>query len=139
MAQTVHLFTGMTKWAKVYKPDEKYGKYSLNFYPKDDADRKAIKATGIKNNTKEDDDGFYYVFRSEKAPTVVDNKGEEFDQIIGNGSTITVKLGVESFTSAKWGKVVRSTLLGVKVEELVEYVPDNRDDDEASETPKMPF
>lgn len=134
-----YYYSGKVKWAKVYKPDEKYGKYSLNFYPTTPEEVKEIKATGIKNGTKEDEDGVYYVFRSDTAPVVVDKDGQAFNDLIGNGSTCKVKLAVEQFTSKKWGKVVRSALAGVQVEDLVVYEKPDTDGTFDGVKPKLPF
>lgn len=89
-----YVFEGIVKWAKVFKPDAKYGKYSLQFYPTDEV-RKEMKPVfaGTKTALKEDDDGFFYTigrdpdsFRSPGKPVVVDAAGNEFKRLIGNGS-----------------------------------------------------
>jgi hypothetical protein len=56
-------FEGTCKWAKVYTPDEFRGasNWTIDFYPKDDNEVKAIKATGIQGNFKQDADGLSYI------------------------------------------------------------------------------
>lgn len=127
MAKQTYFFTGKFKWAKLQSPDQKYSTYSLQFYPKSDEDRRAIKATGTKCNAKEDDDGWFYTFRNPEKPEVIDNKGEVVTALVGNGSEGSIKILVESFESPKWGKVVRTRLLGVKLDKLIEYVPEKKE------------
>lgn len=116
-----YTFEGEVSYAFIIKPN-RYGKYSMNFYPKSDADRKAVKATGLRNSVKEDDRGFYYTFRSEIAPSVTDSKGEPVKDFIGDGSSVKATLTVERFTSATHGEITRGKLVGVVVTNLVPYV-----------------
>lgn len=129
---TAHYFTGPCKWAKVYKPDEKFNKYSIDVLL--DMDQfTALKALKVKNNGKPgavgtaEDGKMWVVFRrkgEDGPPTVVDAQGMPFTESIGNGSEVTVKFEVESFISKKWGTVVRSSLLSVMVNKYVKYDPD---------------
>lgn len=130
LAKKIYTFTGKIAWAhKLFIEDEKYGGYPVSFYPKDDADRRAIKATGIKNEVKEDDGeksgvaGWYYNVRGKEQPVVVDADGNPWDEDtpIGNGTVATIALEVETFKSRKWGEITRSTLRKVRIDELVEY------------------
>lgn len=120
MAKQEYTFRGKAKWAQVYKQSQ-YEDYRLNFFP-DDATRKAIKATGTKCGIKDDKDGdgLYYTFRSKIKPPVVDKEGKPFTALIGNGSTVSIQLSVEDFTS-QYGPNSRTVLLGVVVEEHVPY------------------
>lgn len=145
MASQDFYFEGMFKWARVHTPqtfsngDKVYG---LSFYPKDDATRRALKATGIRNEIKEDDDGFFVQLRrkaEDGAPMVTDPEGNKIDKLVGNGSRGKVKLNVEEFVSTKYGKVVRSTLVGVIVSELVEYNPEPKAEAPAEKPADVPF
>lgn len=106
--------------------------WTMNFYPPTAADRKAIKATGIKNDVKEDDgeksgiEGLYYVFRSKEQYPIVDSNGTPLEKLVGNGSEGEITLEVETFVSPKHGPQARSKLLAVKVENLIEYVPEEK-------------
>lgn len=126
-----HYFSGEVKWAKVYKPDEKYEKYSVDVLL-DMKQYKEMKDLGLKNGGKPDDSGKMWVtFRRNKddgAPAVVDASGASLSTPIGNGSECTIKLGVETFTSPKYGKITRSTLESVRVDKLVIYDPEKKEE-----------
>jgi hypothetical protein len=121
-----YTFSGKIAWASVTKPN-KYDKFSLNFYPQGGEDRKAIKATGIRNGIKEDDgaksgvEGFFYVFRSEAQPSVTDSDGNPVTVLIGNGSEADITISVEKFNTKDYGEVTRSKLVSVVVTKLIPY------------------
>lgn len=56
-------FEGTVNWAKVFEPDEFRGakNWTIDFYPKNEAEQKAIIATGIQGKFKEDKDGKSYI------------------------------------------------------------------------------
>lgn len=122
-----YTFEGMFKWAQVQRPDRKYGDYRLTFYPADAPTRKAIKETGTQCHVKEDDDGFFYSFKSEIQPAVTDAQGNPITALVGNGSKGVVRIMVEKFTSAKYGEIARTKLTGVVVTDLIEFVPKTQD------------
>lgn len=121
-----YTFSGKIAWAFVSKPNS-YGKFSLNFYPKDGEDRKAVKATGIRNGIKEDDgsksgvEGFFYVFRSDAAPSVTDSNGDPVTVLVGNGSEADITISVEKFMTKDYGEVTRSKLVSVVLTTLIPY------------------
>lgn len=121
MAIQEYEFEGTVKWAQVQRPDKKYGDYRLQFYPGDADTRKAVKATGTMCKVKEDDDGFFYTFRSEIQPSVTDAAGNPFAQLIGNGSSAAVRITVEKFVSQQHGDVARTKLKAVIVTKLIPY------------------
>ena len=122
MAIKTEYFNGVCKWAKVYKPDEKYGKYSIDVLLDMDQFTK-LKALKVKNNGKPEDGKMWVTFRaSSDAPSVTDASGASITDSIGNGSEVTIKLTVEDFVSQKWGNVVKSNLEAVRVDKLVVYV-----------------
>lgn len=128
MATKVEYFSGECRWAKVYKPDEKYGKYSIDVKV-DDLPK--FKSLGVKAS---DRDGWVTFRRDPEGkawkdgkqiiagkPLVVDAEGKPFDEIIGNGSEVTVK--VETYTyDNKFGKGVAMRLESVRVDKHKPYV-----------------
>jgi hypothetical protein len=123
MAIQVYEFSGTLKWPFIVNPSPKYNNYSTRFYPRDDATRRAVKATGVRNNTKEDDDGFYYQFRSDEKPMVVMEDGTPVTDLVGDGTEARIQLTVEDFVSAKYGRLFRGKLTGVIITKLVKYEP----------------
>jgi hypothetical protein len=127
VATRQHYFTGWAKWAKVYKPDEMFNNYEISI-SLDDASQKEFDATGIRVKSKKFDNdplNYYRFRRSEEdgAPLVVDNQGEPFSKLIGNGSSVTVR--VESYDSKKYGKGHR--LMAVRINDWVEFVAEKRE------------
>ncbi len=141
MAMQVYAFTGkaayVSKNGKVFK-DGEAPVWTMNFYPRTAADRKAVKDTGIRNQVKEDDgsksgvEGFFYTFRSKEPYEIVDDAGNGLEALVGNGSEVTVFLEVETFRSQKFGPQARSTLKKVKVDKLIEYKPEGQPTDTAT-------
>lgn len=130
MAKTTLTFSGKSKWAKVYKPDGKFSpddpKYSIDVALSME-DFMKFKSFKVRNDGKPEDGKMWVTFRrksSEGKPTIVDKDGNAFDKNIGNGSDVTVKILIEDFESKKYGKLVRSRLEAVRVDNLVEYVPE---------------
>lgn len=150
MATTYHDFVGKVNWAQVFQPN-KFGAFSLNFYPETKEVRKAIKDAGYKGSIKEDDEGeFYYVFRRKNSkkikgeevvfgpPKVTDKDGNEFKEAIGNGSVVSVNISLYDYTdpeSGQQGKGLR--LEGVKVLTHIPYVKESAAATPA-ETPSSP-
>lgn len=132
MASNYFNFYGKAKWAKVYQPDEKYNRYSINLYlePKEIA---KYKSSGMQGEIKEDDEGSFIKlgcpvakliknelvkFDPPKVTIKTDTGYESFDKEIGNGSEVGCNVIV--YDSQK-GKGHR--LLGVTVYDWVEYKP----------------
>lgn len=123
MATKQHYFTGKAKWAKVYNPDTEYNNYSINV-ELDGPSLKEFDASGIRVRPKEDkeDKKMYHRFRrteEDGPPLVVDSENENFKNLIGNGSKVTVR--VESYDTKRHGKGHR--LMAVRIDELVKYDP----------------
>ena len=121
---------GTVMWAKVHKPDEKYGNYTLDFYPDDPDEFSSLLKDlnlGLKKHTGEDGP-FWRLRRPTEAkikdeiihfskPKVVQADGvTDEERLVGNGSHVTVK--VETYKGAK-GNGHR--LEGLRVNSLVEY------------------
>lgn len=128
MASKYVFFLGKCQWAKLDKPDEKYGYYGIDlFLDKDNL--KKFKESGLTLKIHKDDEGNEYVrFRREpdklledmpekpKKLIFEDGKYAAFDQLIGNGSLVEVK--VQVYDSQK-GKGHR--LEAVAVHDLIPY------------------
>ena len=124
---------GKCKWAKVWKPDTKYDKYSIDLCP-DEASRKIIDELGLKSSFKQDQSTGeeYMSFRRDPNHTVFTGKdqrgpagapkvlGIDKDVPIGNGSDVTIRLAVYSYDN-KFGKGTGSRLEAVHVNSLVEF------------------
>lgn len=128
---SVMYLQGKSYWARVHKPDEKYNKFTLDFYP-DAASWKAYKAAGLQLKERESEHGTYVklgvpatrltkkgdVIKAQVA--VLDEDNQPMTKNIGNGSEVTVK--VEVFDTDK-GPGHR--LLAVRADKLVEYTDKN--------------
>lgn len=121
-----HIFEGTAKWAKVYKPDEKYGNYTINVYL-DDASLKRYIEAGCRGRINSDEDGQYVTFRMNQnstdwegkplgAPKVVDADNVTFTDLIGNGSKVRIQADVYNSKNG-----VATRLEAVKVLEHVIY------------------
>lgn len=132
MATKIFYFTGIAMWAKVQKPDDKYGKYTLDLYL-DPPSMDKFKESGLQLKVREGDNGTYVRFsRAEekfiKGDTVKMGKPEvllldaqsgeyaTFDGLIGNGSEVVCKVAVYNTE-----KGMGHTLEAVAVDNLVEY------------------
>jgi len=145
MATQTFYFKGKCNWAKLFKPDQKYDYFGMDFYP-DDVE--AFKATGtqLRPNKNEDGETFFKVKRHPSAmikgelvnfggPVVLDAKNNDMTDAVGNGSTVTLKL---SIYDSQVGKGTR--LESVRVEELVPYEGKDGPPAEAGgEVPDIPF
>ena len=133
MATKTLYFTGICKYPKLKTVDEKFGKYQITMYL-DQPSWKKFAESKIQVRPKKDEDGEYVKFSCPPKVTFVDGKSMTFGPIetyireeggevkpltdlIGNGSTVTVK--VETYDT-KMGKGHR--LRGVLVDNLVPYV-----------------
>lgn len=135
MASKYWFFMGKVKWAKLDKPDEKYGFYTINLYP-DKATWLRIKEAGLRVETKTDDDGEFIRLRrdpdkllegmDEKPKKLIFEDGEykPFTKAIGNGSLVEAK--VQVYDSAR-GKGHR--LEAVAVHDLIPYEADEEQSD----------
>ena len=127
---TILKLTGTCNWARLQKPDEKYNKYSLDFYPDKNSEEIIVAAkTQLKRRVSEEGAVFYKLgrphtklFRGDSVilgpPKVTDNEGKPYTGNIGNGSVVGVVM--EVYPSAN-GNGTR--LNEVRILELVEYNP----------------
>ncbi len=140
MATNTLYFTGKCQWAKLAKPDTKFdpaGVYAIDvFLDKDNLKKFNDSKMQLKLRHNETSDEPYVTFkRPDKQmikgeivergrPKIVDRDDNELpgDTIIGNGSTVTVK--ITTYDGAK-GKGHR--LEGVRIVDLVEFDKGNED------------
>lgn len=146
-------FDGIANWAQVQRPN-KFGAYSINLVV-DAPTRKAVKQTGAKLNVKETDEGeFFYTFRRKATlrkkngevvemdpPTVTLADGTPYTGLIGNGSKVTVKVEVYEFQGGvdangqKYDGGKGTRLVGVRINELVEYKKEENTSDNSADMP----
>lgn len=128
MASSYYYLSGKAKWAKLFKPDDKYKNWQIQVYM-DDESMKIFDGSGMSMNKKQDEDGTFVTFRRPEAkvikdelvkfdpPVVVDADGNKLDQLVGNGSDVTIKVIVYDTMKGKGHR-----LEAVKVNKLVPYV-----------------
>lgn len=145
--KTVYL-SGIGFWMhRLFEPDEYLGikKWSMRLYP-DPKSQQTLKAEGIQLRLNQDDEGKFITLKRPvlkkwklragenpefDPPIVRTSEGKEWDMdmpSLGNGSKVTVKL--EVYPTVK-GKGTR--LCEVRVDELVEYVPPDAVEAEATD------
>lgn len=160
MATETYKFTGKSKWAKVYDPEEFRGasNWKINVYL-DDAEIAKRKKAGIQSKTYSDEDGTYVTFKrpqtklikgvlNEFAPPkifdaegncLVDYKksadGTSFERVgkpvlIGNGSVVEATVTVYD---TQMGKGQR--LESIKIIDLIEYEGGSGFDNSIVKTP----
>lgn len=133
-------FTGIAKWAKLDKPDDRYGYYGLDLYL-DKGSMELFEESGLGLKIHKTDEGDYVRFRRdpdklfegmpEKPKKLIfDGKDENgksvyvpFADRVGNGSLVTIKVEVYE---GKKGTGHR--LEAVAVENLVPYSDDDESD-----------
>jgi len=134
MATQYYNFDGIAHWAKVYKPDSKYNKYSVDLYMSD-KNIDTLQKAGVTLKIREDENGKFVKFSRPDSKVI---KGElvklgppkvealnngsfvPFSDLIGNGSKVRVNISVYDTREGKG-----HTMLGVTVLEHVKYEPDS--------------
>jgi hypothetical protein len=128
MATREVYLSGKAKWAKVYKPDEKYQNWTIQLYMDKDS-LKTYQGSGMSMAVKKDDDGDYVTFRRPMAkliknelvkfnpPRIIDSNDQPFDKNIGNGSDVTIKVLVYDTIKGPGHR-----LEAVRIDKWVEYV-----------------
>jgi hypothetical protein len=141
MANSVLYLSGVIYWAKVDKPDPKYGNYTLDLFLDDESMQKfKLSGLGLKIRPAKDGEGEFIKLRRAqdkiyngskkdlgppalKIQDGVDDAGEPIfvdlgDRKIGNGSTGICKIRVYDTDKGKGHE-----LLAVAVTSLIEYEP----------------
>jgi hypothetical protein len=132
MATKDYFLKGTVSWLRS-KPNQ-WGNYTVNFYPADGTVRSQVRESGIKNKMKEDDSGLHYTFKTGGDKFVVtDEAGNPITAMVGNGSSVVLKLTVETFESAH-GPNARSVVDSIVVTNLIVYEP-KKDEAGKSELP----
>jgi hypothetical protein len=128
MASSYYYLSGKAKWAKLFKPDDKYKNWQIQVYL-DDQSMATYDESGMTMQKKQDEDGTFVTFRRPEAkvikdelvkfnpPDVLDASGNKLEQLVGNGSDVTIKVIVYDTMKGKGHR-----LEAVKVNKLVEYV-----------------
>jgi hypothetical protein len=129
--------SGKGSWAKLIKPDDKWGKWSIQLHPNNDSLEKIrdLQARGLKNQLKKDDDGYFCNFSRPVSrvykgvvkpftpPIVVDKDGAPVLVPIGNGSDVAIKLEVYEHGTPGGGKAVAARLEKVRIDNLIPFNP----------------
>ena len=126
---TVYLkLKGPARWVKNKTPDEKYSNYSVDLCPDTDS-LAAMKKSGLGLKPKQDEEGTWYKFRRPVQkiikddlvkfgpPKTVGPDGEEFTEIVGNGSEVELDVAVYQA-----GPYIGHRLERIKVLKHVPYV-----------------
>ena len=119
MATSTHYFSGKCRWAKLFKPDDKYAKYNIDVQL-DEAQQKLYKTFKLKGPIKED--GFVTFRRKDTdgKPDVVGPEGQPITDLVGNDSEVTCKVSIYDYDN-KFGKGQGARLEAVMVDKLVKY------------------
>lgn len=126
MPTATYYFQGSCKWAKVHKPDPKYGNYEVNLYMTPES-WDLFDQSGLRLERRNDDDGEYVTFRRPHTklikgeqnvfgPPEVLLDGEVTDKFIGNGSDVTLKVSVYDTMKGKGHRLEK-----VRIDRLEEY------------------
>jgi hypothetical protein len=150
MASKTVTLKGKVKWAYTTRLDN-FGNYSIKLYPTEES-LNLFHTLKLKNGVKEDEDGKFITLRRppqkkigkkivDFGPPKVFLGGEKFEEIIGDGSDVTVDLEVYSYGDKgdnPYGAGVGSRLEAITVDYVVPYVKkDGSSKDELDE--EIPF
>lgn len=142
--------TGKCKYARTKKPDEKYEKWTITVYPDETSMKEVYKLIdeGIKNKLRKDEDGYNISFgrptfiRSKKgpdiplaAPIVMNKDGVVIEDLIGDGSDVTVKLETYGGPGPRGvGRYKAARLAAIRINNLVPYTRDSMTDEQKHST-----
>jgi hypothetical protein len=127
LATKIIYLTGKAKWAKVRTPDEKYDNFTIDLFPTKESWGE-FKASGMEVRPKRADEGEYITLRRPNnklikneivtfgPPKVLNPDETVFEGLIGNGSTVTLKVAVYDTIKGKGHR-----LEAVRVDDLVVY------------------
>jgi hypothetical protein len=136
--------TGKCKWARTFNPDPTYNKWSITIWPANNAELTKIhdlKAKGIRNELKKDDEGYYMTFsrplkiqlrnggvKAMTAPITLDKDGKALTELVGDGSDVTVKLDTYG-GKGDYGKYFAARLDSIRVNNLIPYTKESMDEE----------
>jgi len=126
------IISGKAFWTKLNRKDEYSDKYQLDVGDLSEKSKEVLTSHGVKLKNKNDDRGDFITARTQYLVPVIDSdkKVIDSDTLIGNGSSVRVKIDfnkthpfVEKYGTSMYLKKVQVT-------ELVEYGKDDFDDDD---------
>lgn len=137
-----YYFQGKASWAKLIAPDIEFKNWNVKVHLTPESYDQFMKlrepqgdVAGILNEVKQDDDGYFVVFKrpTEKRykdelklftpPEVLDSEGKPLRNVfIGNGSDVTVKVECYKYTKPfKQGRGRAIRLVSVMVDNLIPF------------------
>ena len=126
------IISGKAFWTKLNRKDEYSDKYQLDVGDLSEKSKEVLTSHGVKLKNKNDDRGEFITARTQYLVPVIDSdkKVIDSDTLIGNGSSVRVKIDfnkthpfVEKYGTSMYLKKVQVT-------ELVEYGGNDFDDDD---------
>ena len=126
------IISGKAYWTKLNRKDEYSDKYQLDVGDLSDKSKEVLTSHGVKLKNKNDDRGEFITARTQYLVPVIDSDKKIIDRdtLIGNGSSVRVKVDFNKNHpfAEKYGTSMY--LKKVQVTELVEYARDEFDDDD---------
>ena len=126
------IISGKAYWTKLNRKDEYSDKYQLDVGDLSDKSKEVLTSHGVKLKNKNDDRGEFITARTQYLVPVIDSDKKTIDRdtLIGNGSSVRVKVDFNKNHpfAEKYGTSMY--LKKVQVTELVEYAKDEFDDDD---------
>ena len=126
------IISGKAFWTKLNRKDEYSDKYQLDVGDLSEKSKEVLTSHGVKLKNKNDDRGEFITARTQYLVPVIDSdkKVIDSDTLIGNGSSVRVKIDFNKTHPfvEKYGTYMY--LKKVQVTELVEYGRDDFDDDD---------
>ena len=126
------IISGKAYWTKLNRKDEYSDKYQLDVGDLSDKSKEVLTSHGVKLKNKNDDRGEFITARTQYLVPVIDSDKKTIDRdtLIGNGSSVRVKVDFNKNHpfAEKYGTSMY--LKKVQVTELVEYARDEFDDDD---------
>ena len=126
------IISGKAFWTKLNRKDEYSDKYQLDVGDLSDKSKEVLASHGVKLKNKNDDRGEFITARTQYLVPVIDSDKKTIDRdtLIGNGSSVRVKVDFNKNHpfAEKYGTSMY--LKKVQVTELVEYAKDEFDDDD---------
>lgn len=135
-------FQGKGSWIRAAKPDRTFikpdgtgSKWDMILHPNEQSLEKIreLQAEGVKNKLNEDEDGYFVrLSRPEaikvrgrlkemKPPVLTKKDGSPFNDMVGNGSDVTVKMEVYEHKTPNGGKAKAMRWLSLRIDHLVPY------------------
>ena len=126
---------GKVSWFRPKIPN-KWNKWSVQIHPNDKGLEiiRDLQAEGLKNMIKKDEDGYYTSFSrpvtketstgkilSFKPVEVFDKDGKPFDDRVGNGSDVTLKIEVYQHATPGGGKAKAARWVSARIDNLIPF------------------